>query len=500
DSRYVALGLSGLARVQLRRFQYEAAEELSRRALKIARQTGDPDTEATVCLVLAIALQYQSRIEEAKTVYKEIVALRQSLHDRPGEIAAWYSMALICHTMRRFPEAIDYLRQGETLSREIGDMGKLSNMLASLGAIEIHRGDYLKAHSLLEEALVLARKVGAPRTQGLALTNLGETELRLGRFAAARRHLECSSTILHWVEGGRYLVHTTLQMGRLRIATGRYHLAEESLQEAVDLALRIQDRTFLALALAGQAGVHRLQGDAATARIWCQRGRELAQEVADPQSLAACLTELGRIAHEERRCAEACELLLEARSLGREMGDQDLEHLASLALARVFLTEHRLAEAATLVEQLLERAEKAALAADLPEIMLLQGLLQLRSGDGSACVILLEQAIRQAEGACPADVGVELRQLYVVMKTGRPSMIRRVQRQLDAQLRGLALSVHGTARRRAFCRRMAKRQRHFWELAAAPPGPQMPPEQATALPVAGPETDDHSPVMENRPT
>ncbi|MFQ5767412.1 MAG: tetratricopeptide repeat protein, partial [Acidobacteriota bacterium] len=152
-ARSLVKGLSGLARVHFRKFQYHRAEQLSRRALKIARDLVDPAIEGDVLWVLAMNLQSQSRLEEARAVYSEIVALRQTTQDRSGEARAWYNMAFICHSMRRFSEVRDHLRQAEMLSRETADLYRLSNTLSALGATEIDRGDFLQARQLLQEAL-----------------------------------------------------------------------------------------------------------------------------------------------------------------------------------------------------------------------------------------------------------------------------------------------------------------------------------------------------------
>jgi predicted ATPase len=88
------------------------------------------------------------------------------------------------------PEVKLTYSRARALCDEIGDVPRLSRVLAGLCAYYTGRGPYTIAYEMAEQALRLAERRDEPRPLLTARTNLGVNAFLLGRFTTAQDHLE----------------------------------------------------------------------------------------------------------------------------------------------------------------------------------------------------------------------------------------------------------------------------------------------------------------------
>ena len=511
---YLARALAGLAEVQLGRSNYSEAEELSGRALRMARDVGDLRTEARALRAVSDTYHFQSRLDEAHAGYSRLVALWESMNDEDATAAAWHNLGWVSNSKRNFIGARRCFRKAEALYRRVGNLPRLANSLAAQGAIDIDSGQFLTSTKTLQESLNLAGESRGRRTAALCHVNLGQAFYRLGQFERAVSELTIAKRLFHILDANRYLAPVEMTFGWVLTAQGKYIDAEAHLSEARDTYMMMENQPGLASCLAAQADSYRQSGDALPARFWSERSVELARESEDKQSLATCLISHSLASCSDTGSQEAFQALQEARKIAREIGAQDTEHLVNLAICEVALAQRQPETVLRSAPGLLKRAESEQLLADRPTIYFYLSQARLMTGDLDAAIQALYDALETAETSCTFDTNLRIHELHLAFAlqqhdVGDP---KKIEESYRALIRHARTSIADHDRAESFARFSRERYRVLGELIEShsaektsptnsPPVqaiPDQPPklEVSTpdAIPMARPETPPSSDI------
>jgi DNA-binding SARP family transcriptional activator/tetratricopeptide (TPR) repeat protein len=129
------------------------------------------------------ALQQHGRIDEARALGEEALALIHPAHPERAELLA--SLAMLEFSAARFDAAVERANLFVTASRQRGDGMLIARSLQLRGAFEAERGNVDIAKADLREAAALAGRFGNRPTQLFALYNLAVTFLQQTRPADA---------------------------------------------------------------------------------------------------------------------------------------------------------------------------------------------------------------------------------------------------------------------------------------------------------------------------
>jgi transcriptional regulator with GAF, ATPase, and Fis domain len=133
--------------------RHDAARALLERAVELARTCGDPRVESLTLASLALALQRNEQLSDAKIAYEAA------------------------------------LHAAETA----GEAGAVATIRLNLAALTQGQGEFAQALAHLEAAVDMGRRAGRRSTTQQALLNLANLDLYLGRFARARATIESLS-------------------------------------------------------------------------------------------------------------------------------------------------------------------------------------------------------------------------------------------------------------------------------------------------------------------
>ncbi|RZJ08790.1 MAG: hypothetical protein EOP39_13060 [Rubrivivax sp.] len=125
------------------------------------------------------ALQQHGRIDEARALGEEALALIHAAHPERAELLA--SLAMLEFSAARFDAAVERANLFVTASRQRGDGMLIARSLQLRGAFEAERGNLDIAEADLREAAALAGRFGNRPTQLFALYNLAVTFLQQTR-------------------------------------------------------------------------------------------------------------------------------------------------------------------------------------------------------------------------------------------------------------------------------------------------------------------------------
>ncbi len=511
---YLARALAWLAQVQLDLSKYAEAEELSERALRIAREVGDLRTEARALRAVSDTYHFQSKLEDARASYSRLVALWENMNDDLGSASAWHNLGWVSNSMRNFAEARRCFKKAEQLYRRTGILPRLANTLAAQSANDIDSGYFLASVALLREAVQLAKESRGRRTAALCHVNMGQALFRLGKLESAKSELDMSRHLFEMLGSQRYLAPVDMTLGWVLKDQGLFGSAEKSLASAREAYLSFENQPGLASCLASQSDIYRQLGDLPTARFWSERAVEMAKASEDDQAYATCLMSAGLASCGEDSNRDTHNALQAARKIAREIGAHDTEHLVNLAICEVALAQRQPETVLRSAPGLLKRAESEQLLADRPTIYFYLSQARLMTGDIEAAIQALYDALETAETSCTFDTNLRIHELHLAFAlqqhdVGDP---KKIEESYRALIRHTRTSIADHDRAESFARFSRERCRVLGELieshSAEKTSPtNSPPVQAIqdqppklevstpdAIPMARPETPPSSDI------
>lgn len=158
DFYFMVYALHGLGRVYMRQDRPAEAEEVFRRALRLAREHGHPLQTANSLTELATLAFQNGDLDGAESLNEEALAIRDRHHLLGGAVTNCIKLAEIHERRARWPEALQVLERGLAIAEEIRVKPKmaqvhqlLSRVHERMGALEASLTHYKRFHALREE-------------------------------------------------------------------------------------------------------------------------------------------------------------------------------------------------------------------------------------------------------------------------------------------------------------------------------------------------------------
>lgn len=191
-----------------------------------------------------------------------------------------YQGKLLVH-VGRFEDAQTVHRAGLALREEAGDKLGAARSTNALGLIALREGKTETAAGYFTEALALAAQAGSAEFATYARLNLGSALTDQGRAAAARDHLDQASTYLRDAGRGNYLADALHRLAATYRAEGEYAQALELATAAVNEATCAGLPMYLAGPLSELAEIHLALGDGTSALAALAEARAIYAELGD---------------------------------------------------------------------------------------------------------------------------------------------------------------------------------------------------------------------------
>jgi tetratricopeptide (TPR) repeat protein len=158
-------------------------------AVRLARRRRADRTEAQAASILDWALAMSGQLDEPVNLHRAL-DLYRSLDDVPGEAACLTNLGALAYLDGRWPEAVDYYRQGQAAHARSGDETSAALGAANTGEVLSDQGHWDDAVVVLTEALDVWRATGHEHGVAYALGLLGRTHARAHHFDEALGGLE----------------------------------------------------------------------------------------------------------------------------------------------------------------------------------------------------------------------------------------------------------------------------------------------------------------------
>lgn len=194
DSRQGAV-LVRVARLAVEQHKAAAARDGASRALVLANEAGDRQSELDALLVLAQMQRKLGQGVQAARSAEQALDLARSCAAPAGIAQALVMKGVGQIREGRYAQALSTLHEARSLAHEHGLRRTLAEALHWIGWAQSYRGALLDGLATGEEALTIWRDLGLPRREVRALHNLATVQAQLGRTADSLRTLEQARAI-----------------------------------------------------------------------------------------------------------------------------------------------------------------------------------------------------------------------------------------------------------------------------------------------------------------
>jgi len=138
----------------------------------LAKEHDLPELEADSYRYLGVVCEENGRYPQAKSFYKQALALYETTHDRRGQSNMLNNLGKIAFDRGEYTAALRFWNHAKSNYFEIGDKLGMCRVMINQSAICMNLGDYDQAKDLNDAALKLGREIGLRFGESLSLINL----------------------------------------------------------------------------------------------------------------------------------------------------------------------------------------------------------------------------------------------------------------------------------------------------------------------------------------
>jgi len=163
EQKRLALALSSLGQLALRRGWVAEAERRLQQSLSIARETQDRDGEAAALFFLGRVTLGQERLGEAEQYFQESLSVTRAKQDQQGEGTILFLLGQILRLQGHYLAAADLFEEALALLRSVDDKSNYADGAVQFGRLlieELHQRE--RGCALFAEAIQIRHDLGLP--------------------------------------------------------------------------------------------------------------------------------------------------------------------------------------------------------------------------------------------------------------------------------------------------------------------------------------------------
>ncbi|HEV2801847.1 MAG TPA: CHAT domain-containing protein, partial [Pyrinomonadaceae bacterium] len=238
--------LNGLGTAYLEAGNREKSEQALRRALSLSEQANYLHGRAEALFTLGYKQNLERHPDALDTAQKSL-KLWDSLDDRQGRARAYFQVARCLMSRSMLAEAVQNFQQALALWREVSDLPEQAETLIMLSYIELRRGDWQNAISLLTQAQSLIDERAEPVKAGQIALGLAEAFIENGLPEISLTHYERALTYYRQAREIRGEMAAVRSIGATYYFLGDYPNATAQLKQALALASAHENNPMAAL-------------------------------------------------------------------------------------------------------------------------------------------------------------------------------------------------------------------------------------------------------------
>jgi tetratricopeptide (TPR) repeat protein len=339
------------AKQQTQEQKHQQAIEIFQKALEIARQVKDKDSEAETLVGIGFNLGAIGQPQEALNYYNQALPIRRAVGNRSGEATTLSNMGVVYSEIGRPQEALNYYNQALLIRRAVGDRPGEATTLSNMGVVYSGIGQPQEALNYYNQALPIRRAVGDRSGEAATLNNIGLVYSDLGQPQEALNYYNQALPIRRAV-GDRFGEATTLSnIGLIYSNFGQPQEALNYYNQALPIRRAVGDRSGEATTLTNIGLVYSDLGQPQEALNYYNQALPIVRAVGDRSGEATTLTNIGGIYHNLGQSQQALNYYNQALPIVRAVGDRSGEATTLSNIGAVYRDTNRPTEAIETWEQ-----------------------------------------------------------------------------------------------------------------------------------------------------
>jgi len=333
--------------------RHTTALERDHEKIQVEQRLGDHPRAAGDALAHAKALLAMGRIDQARDVYEQAMALAVQAGDATLEQRAAGGLGVTYSQLNRPVEALNHLMHALELARAAGDDLHEAQWLGSIGEALWKFDQPDDAVQAIHQALTAAHRAGDHDLEAGMVSLLGKIYVSLREPGKAR---ECYSHALALYQGlgdTQEEISMLSALGAIAMDTNQPQQAMVLYGDALELAAQAGERASAVRLYGRLARLAQRQGDHDAALEALTQAVELAETVDQPALLSQALQHLA-VAQDELGLASAYDTYERALDLSRELGDDYAEAMLLVNVGARLLSDGSRRDAAQILQHALE--------------------------------------------------------------------------------------------------------------------------------------------------
>ena len=233
-------------RAHLRLGELDMATSKFKKALPLARANWLKVEEGDGLRFLGVASEENGRYAEAQTLYKQALAIYETIKDKRGQSHTLNNLGKVAYDQGKLSAALRYWDFAQSGYQIIGDKPGSCRILINQSAICIDIGDYVKAKRYSQDALTLSREIQLRFGESLALINISLIHHYQNDNRSAHEFGKMSLKLAQKMKNKRLEGVSRLTLGRSLIELKNWDDASEQLWEALAIWEEIDQAALVA--------------------------------------------------------------------------------------------------------------------------------------------------------------------------------------------------------------------------------------------------------------
>lgn len=297
--------------------KHDIVEVYRRSVDRYRAMTEDGPELFRVLNTLGILMENVGRLEGARRMQEEALALAERIGDASAIARAAGDLGMVCYHQGRNDRAMEYYQLQYAICEQLDDEIGLAPVLSRMAAIHFRRQEFDSARALTLRRLEISTRINDRRGIALCYGGLASICHYQDEKDRAREHFERQLEISREI-GDRRLIALTL--GNLGVVYGSLDLrerAEECFREQLRIAEEIGDRMGIASAM-GHLGDTWRRASRLDDALSAYRGQlAIVREIGDPAKVHAVFNSIATVLN-ERNDPELRTVLLDWLQIARD--------------------------------------------------------------------------------------------------------------------------------------------------------------------------------------
>ncbi|MFN8419319.1 MAG: tetratricopeptide repeat protein [Anaerolineae bacterium] len=286
----------------------EEAITAAQRALDLAKEADDPETEASALLALGNAYNRAHRTTEAITALQSAISLFTDFSNQPKMreelVNALLALGTLHQEQGNAAEALQQFDKALELAGDTDRMGR-AQTLRSIGAILHKQGNLSAAIEKWTEALNLYELSNAPAHAARLLCDIGGARRSLSGINAALADFERATILINSTKDAATRGYVLSNVANVYTDLGEVETAQAFYQESIHLARQLANRRAESLRIGNFGWFYIMTGRPEEGQRLIEEALSITQSLNDPLVVAVQTSNLGLAKHELKQYALA---------------------------------------------------------------------------------------------------------------------------------------------------------------------------------------------------